>query len=162
MSDHQEQLDRATRDRLGKLRSMPVDLSRLEQKLANQLPPSQQVTMAKVSPMRSWLRLAAMVALFVGVVAASYVAFFGVGLLFGNLNALAMEPLGHIAGTGSAVVGLSASLGRFASSGGGGTSDQITHTRPSGAGSYTRSSSNDVPSIIRCCGGRGTTVARGP
>jgi DHA1 family bicyclomycin/chloramphenicol resistance-like MFS transporter len=32
-------------------------------------------------------------------------AFFCVGLLFGNLNALAMEPLGHIAGTGSAVVG---------------------------------------------------------
>jgi DHA1 family bicyclomycin/chloramphenicol resistance-like MFS transporter len=31
--------------------------------------------------------------------------FFGVGILFGNLNALAMEPLGHIAGTGAAVVG---------------------------------------------------------
>jgi DHA1 family bicyclomycin/chloramphenicol resistance-like MFS transporter len=33
------------------------------------------------------------------------VTFFGIGLLFGNLNALAMQPLGHIAGTGSAVVG---------------------------------------------------------
>jgi len=31
--------------------------------------------------------------------------FFCVGLLFGNLNALAMEPLGHIAGIGAAVVG---------------------------------------------------------
>jgi MFS transporter, DHA1 family, multidrug resistance protein len=31
--------------------------------------------------------------------------FFGVGILFGNLNALAMEPLGHIAGVGAAVVG---------------------------------------------------------
>jgi DHA1 family bicyclomycin/chloramphenicol resistance-like MFS transporter len=31
--------------------------------------------------------------------------FFGVGMLFGNLNALAMEPLGHIAGVGAAVVG---------------------------------------------------------
>jgi len=31
--------------------------------------------------------------------------FFGVGVLFGNLNALAMEPLGHVAGTGAAVVG---------------------------------------------------------
>ena len=31
--------------------------------------------------------------------------FFGIGLLFGNLNALAMEPLGHIAGVGAAVVG---------------------------------------------------------
>jgi DHA1 family bicyclomycin/chloramphenicol resistance-like MFS transporter len=31
--------------------------------------------------------------------------FFSVGMLFGNLNALAMEPLGHVAGTGSAFVG---------------------------------------------------------
>jgi DHA1 family bicyclomycin/chloramphenicol resistance-like MFS transporter len=33
------------------------------------------------------------------------VSFFAIGLLFGNLNALAMQPLGHIAGTGAAVVG---------------------------------------------------------
>jgi DHA1 family bicyclomycin/chloramphenicol resistance-like MFS transporter len=32
-------------------------------------------------------------------------AFFCVGILFGNLNSLAMEPLGHIAGVGAAVVG---------------------------------------------------------
>jgi DHA1 family bicyclomycin/chloramphenicol resistance-like MFS transporter len=32
-------------------------------------------------------------------------AFFCVGILFGNLNALAMEPLGHLAGIGAAVVG---------------------------------------------------------
>ena len=32
-------------------------------------------------------------------------AFFCLGILFGNLNAIAMEPLGHIAGVGSAVVG---------------------------------------------------------
>ena len=31
--------------------------------------------------------------------------FFGIGLLFGNQNALAMEPLGHLAGIGAAVVG---------------------------------------------------------
>ena len=31
--------------------------------------------------------------------------FFCFGILFGNLNAMAMEPLGHIAGLGSAVVG---------------------------------------------------------
>jgi DHA1 family bicyclomycin/chloramphenicol resistance-like MFS transporter len=31
--------------------------------------------------------------------------FFGIGILFGNLNALAMEPLGHFAGIGAAVVG---------------------------------------------------------
>ncbi len=33
------------------------------------------------------------------------VVFFAVGMLFGNINALAMEPLGHIAGVGAAVVG---------------------------------------------------------
>jgi DHA1 family bicyclomycin/chloramphenicol resistance-like MFS transporter len=32
-------------------------------------------------------------------------SFFCVGILFGNLQALAMEPLGHIAGVGAAVVG---------------------------------------------------------
>ena len=32
------------------------------------------------------------------------VVFFAIGLLFGNLNALAMAPLGHIAGVGAAVV----------------------------------------------------------
>lgn len=32
-------------------------------------------------------------------------AFFCVGLLFGNLNALAMEPLGHMAGLGAALIG---------------------------------------------------------
>jgi len=31
--------------------------------------------------------------------------FFGLGILYGNLNALAMEPLGHNAGVGAAVVG---------------------------------------------------------
>jgi len=33
------------------------------------------------------------------------VAFCSIGILFGNLNALAMEPLGHLAGMGAAVVG---------------------------------------------------------
>ena len=36
--------------------------------------------------------------------------FFGFGILFGNLNALAMEPLGHVAGLGSAVVGTISTL----------------------------------------------------
>jgi DHA1 family bicyclomycin/chloramphenicol resistance-like MFS transporter len=31
--------------------------------------------------------------------------FFCVGILFGNNNALAMQPLGHIAGIGAAIVG---------------------------------------------------------
>ena len=34
------------------------------------------------------------------------VAFFCIGVLFSNFNALAMEPLGHIAGVGAAVVGM--------------------------------------------------------
>ena len=36
--------------------------------------------------------------------------FFSLGLLFGNLNSIAMEPLGHIAGTGAAVIGSIATL----------------------------------------------------
>ena len=32
-------------------------------------------------------------------------SFFCIGILFGNQNSLAMEPLGHLAGMGSAVVG---------------------------------------------------------
>ena len=37
-------------------------------------------------------------------------SFFGIGLLFGNLSALAMQPLGHIAGTGASVVGATSML----------------------------------------------------
>jgi MFS transporter, DHA1 family, multidrug resistance protein len=37
-------------------------------------------------------------------------SFFGIGLLFGNLNALAMQPLGHIAGTGAAIIGATSML----------------------------------------------------
>lgn len=33
------------------------------------------------------------------------IGFFCMGILFGNFNAMAMEPLGHIAGTASAVIG---------------------------------------------------------
>ena len=36
--------------------------------------------------------------------------FAGVGLIFGNLNALAMQPLGHIAGVGAALVALISTL----------------------------------------------------
>lgn len=38
------------------------------------------------------------------------VLLFCVGLLFGNLNALAMEPMGHIAGMASAIIGASSSF----------------------------------------------------
>jgi DHA1 family bicyclomycin/chloramphenicol resistance-like MFS transporter len=33
------------------------------------------------------------------------ISFFCIGILFGNINALAMQPLGHLAGIGAAVVG---------------------------------------------------------
>jgi DHA1 family bicyclomycin/chloramphenicol resistance-like MFS transporter len=36
--------------------------------------------------------------------------FFAVGFIFGNLRALAMEPVGHIAGIGSAITGCLATL----------------------------------------------------
>ena len=36
--------------------------------------------------------------------------FFGIGILFGNMNSLAMEPLGHIAGIGAAIVGALSTL----------------------------------------------------
>lgn len=37
-------------------------------------------------------------------------SFFCIGILFGNLNAIAMEPLGHIAGIGAAIIGSLTSL----------------------------------------------------
>lgn len=39
--------------------------------------------------------------------------FFGIGILFGNMNALAMQPLGHLAGIGAAVVGSFSTLISF-------------------------------------------------
>ena len=38
------------------------------------------------------------------------VLFFSFGLMFGNLNAIAMEPMGHVAGMASAVIGASSSI----------------------------------------------------
>jgi DHA1 family bicyclomycin/chloramphenicol resistance-like MFS transporter len=38
------------------------------------------------------------------------VLYFAMGLMFGNLNAIAMEPMGHVAGIASAVIGASSSL----------------------------------------------------
>ncbi len=38
------------------------------------------------------------------------IIFFGFGLMFGNLNAIAMEPMGHIAGTAAAVISAVSSL----------------------------------------------------
>ena len=38
------------------------------------------------------------------------ITFFCIGFLFGNLNALAMKPLGHMAGIGATVVGALSTL----------------------------------------------------
>jgi DHA1 family bicyclomycin/chloramphenicol resistance-like MFS transporter len=39
-----------------------------------------------------------------------FALFFCIGILFGNLNSIAMEPLGHVAGTAAAVIGSSTTL----------------------------------------------------
>jgi DHA1 family bicyclomycin/chloramphenicol resistance-like MFS transporter len=39
-----------------------------------------------------------------------FVLFFCIGILFGNLNSIAMEPLGHVAGTAAAVIGSTTTL----------------------------------------------------
>jgi DHA1 family bicyclomycin/chloramphenicol resistance-like MFS transporter len=38
------------------------------------------------------------------------ILFFTIGLMFGNLNAIAMEPMAHVAGIASAVIGSVSSL----------------------------------------------------
>jgi len=43
-------------------------------------------------------------------VALMFVGFFFVGILFGNLNAMAMQPLGEMAGLGAAIIGAMSSL----------------------------------------------------
>lgn len=83
MKDRQEQLDRATSQRLAKLSSMPVDLSRLEDRVAGALGPASPKAKPDLS-MRSarlstgWLRVAAAILLFAGVGTAGYFAFFHV------------------------------------------------------------------------------------
>ncbi|MCP4948073.1 MAG: hypothetical protein GY923_11290 [Aestuariibacter sp.] len=39
-----------------------------------------------------------------------FIGFFFVGLLFGNLNAIAMQPLGKLAGIGAAIIGSLSSI----------------------------------------------------
>jgi DHA1 family bicyclomycin/chloramphenicol resistance-like MFS transporter len=38
------------------------------------------------------------------------VLFFAFGLVFGNINAMAMEPMGHVAGIASAIIGAASSI----------------------------------------------------
>jgi MFS transporter, DHA1 family, multidrug resistance protein len=47
---------------------------------------------------------------FVMFIAYMMITFFFFGILFGNLNALAMEPLGHIAGVGASIVGAGSTI----------------------------------------------------
>lgn len=83
MKDRQEQLDRATSQRLGKLSSMPVDLSRLEDRMAGALGPANpkatpDLSMRSARRSTGWLRVAAAILLFAGVGTAGYFAFFHV------------------------------------------------------------------------------------
>ena len=55
----------------------------------------------------SQLYLASQLWLFI---AFATIQFFCFGLVFGNINALAMEPMGHIAGIASAIVGSTSSI----------------------------------------------------
>lgn len=45
-----------------------------------------------------------------GFISVLFLAFFCVGILFGNLNAMAMQPLGNMAGLGAAIIGSLSSL----------------------------------------------------
>lgn len=83
MNDPHEQLDQATSQRLGKLSSMPVDLTRLEGQLAKTIGPATPQAGAgpEVRPTHrstGWLRVAAAVLLFAGIGAVGYLAFFQV------------------------------------------------------------------------------------
>lgn len=79
MTEHQDQLDRATQDRLAQLASMPVDVSRLEKKMAQAMPPKpESKPVPRGTRAIGWYRVAAVFVLFAGVAAASYYALFGV------------------------------------------------------------------------------------
>jgi len=79
MAEHQKQLDQATQGRLAKLATMPVDMSRLEKKMADALPPrSAPKPLAHPARSGGWQRIAAMFVLMAGIAGASYFAIFGV------------------------------------------------------------------------------------
>lgn len=83
MNERYNQLDQATSQRLGKLASMPVDVSRLERRMAEAMHPaeSQQPQSLPLSARHrstGWLRVAAAVLLFAGIGAGAYFAFFQV------------------------------------------------------------------------------------
>lgn len=80
MTEHQDQLDQATQVRLAKLASMPVDMSHLEKRMADALPPEPRVKpVPHQATYGGWLRIAAMFVLMAGIAGASYFAIFGVG-----------------------------------------------------------------------------------
>ena len=85
------------------------------------------------------------------------VTFACVGLLFGNLNALAMEPLGHVAGVGASVV---ASISTFISVPLGGFVGQMFDgTMYALVGSFALFSAGALAAIHWAGGGRGARAA---
>lgn len=94
MTEHQNQLDQAIRDRLAKLASTPMDMSRLAKKMADALPPKQE-SKPLVHPARSggWRRVAAMFVLMAGIAGSSYFAIFGVTPQPAFANAMTVQEL---------------------------------------------------------------------
>ncbi len=94
MTEHQEQLDQAMRDRLAKLASMPVDMSRLARLMSDALPPK-PASKPLVPSTRSsgWFRIAAMFVLMAGIAGASYLAIFGVAPQSALANAMTVQEL---------------------------------------------------------------------
>ncbi len=94
MTEHQNQLDQATRDRLAKLASTPVDMSRLTRMMADALPPKQESKpLARPARSGGWQRVAAMFVLMAGIAGASYLAIFGVAPQSTYANAMTVEEL---------------------------------------------------------------------
>jgi hypothetical protein len=94
MTDHKDQLDQATQDRLVKLATMPVDLSRLEKKMADALPPKPAAHLVhRQAPSSGWYRIAAMFVLMAGIAGASYFAIFGVAPQGAYANSMTVQEL---------------------------------------------------------------------
>jgi len=97
MNDQHTPLDTATRDRLNRLGSMPVDLAGLEAKLADNLPGKAAPRPAVIHRIRAsgWLRVAAVLAVMLGVASAAYVGFFGITPQTATAQTLTVSELHH-------------------------------------------------------------------
>lgn len=94
MTEHQDQLDQATQNRLAKLATMPVDMSGLEKMMADALPPKPVAKpVPRQGPVDGWYRIAAMFVLMAGIAGASYFAIFGVAPQSAIADAMTVQEL---------------------------------------------------------------------